>query len=60
MGWFSNPKCPRCGRETTIGTDGLTHYYQCTPCIRKARAEKEEKDDLRRRIEYLEEQMRNR
>ena len=57
VGWFSNPKCPKCGRETTLGTDGLEYYYQCSPCIRKAMAEKEEKQSLLRRIEQLERKM---
>lgn len=54
MGLFRNPSCPKCGRETTLGTDGLVDFYQCVPCIRKNRAEKKEKEDLLRRVEELE------
>ncbi len=54
MGWFSNPDCPQCGRETTIGTDGLEDYLECVPCRRKARRDREEKEDMKRRIAELE------
>jgi len=56
MGWFSNPSCPRCGRETTVGTDGLEDYYHCVPCLRKARKDRDEKKALLRRVEELERQ----
>lgn len=55
MGWFSNPKCPQCGRETTICKDFMCQmYYKCDYCIRKNTKEKEEKEDLLRRIKALE------
>jgi len=54
MGWFSNPDCPRCGRETSVDSDGLTNFYTCHSCNRKAREEKKEKEDLLKRIEALE------
>jgi hypothetical protein len=54
MGWFSNPNCTRCGRELTVGTDGLEDYLHCVPCLVVARQERDEKASLLRRIEKLE------
>ena len=60
MGWFSNPDCPRCGRETTIGTDGLFEtYYECRPCRQKAMKEHKEKKELESRITRLEQQLKD-
>ena len=55
MGWFSNPKCPRCGRESSIATAWDGDYYTCHPCNRKAREEKREKEALEARVAKLEE-----
>ncbi len=55
MGWFSNPKCPRCGRESTEDTDGLTRFYTCLPCKRDLRKEKQDKEQLEERVKVLEE-----
>ena len=57
MGWFSNPDCPRCGQEQSIGTDGLTNYYTCRPCNLKAIKENKEKDALLKRVAILEEKL---
>ncbi len=54
MGWFSNPKCPRCGRESTLATAWDGDYYTCTHCVRKLRQKKEEKRKLEERISKLE------
>ena len=54
MGWFSNPRCPRCGRETSIDSDGLTEWYTCHPCNRKAREDENDKQDMKDRISKLE------
>ena len=54
MGWFSNPDCPRCGRETTIESNWKNYNYTCIPCRRELKKEKEEKDSLLKRIEALE------
>ncbi|MCK5538725.1 MAG: hypothetical protein KAI79_18010 [Bacteroidales bacterium] len=59
MGWFSNPDCPRCGRETSLDTDGLTDFYTCFPCRRELKQEKEEKEDLMDRITKLEEALKS-
>lgn len=58
MGWFSNPDCPQCGQETTE-TGWCSPYpsYQCKPCIRKNKNEKEQQkkiDSLEKRIKELE------
>ena len=57
MGWFSNPNCPRCGREASITSDGLTEWYTCHHCNRKAREEKERQDSLENRIAELEKKL---
>jgi len=57
MGLFSNPKCPRCGKETTVQRDMFESYYTCTPCVNKLRKEKQEKEDLLKRVEALEKQL---
>ena len=54
MGLFSNPDCPKCGRELSVDTDGFEDFYTCFPCRRKAKQEKEEKKNLLKRIEELE------
>lgn len=54
MSWFSNPSCPRCGRESVLATAWDGDYYTCPPCNRKARREKEERDALKYRITKLE------
>ena len=54
MGWFSNPKCPRCGRETTeTGYSFPYPPYQCKPC-KKDNAKQQELED---RIKQLEKKL---
>lgn len=55
MGWFSNPKCPRCGRESSLATAWDGDYYTCHPCNRKAIQDNRDKQDLLDRITKLEE-----
>lgn len=51
MGWFSNPKCPQCGRESTkTGYAAPFPQYQCKPCKRD-NAEKQELEDRIKRLE---------
>lgn len=57
MGLFSNPDCPRCGRETTVDTDGLTNFYTCIPCRMQLRKEKEEREKDKKRISDLEDRI---
>lgn len=54
MGWFSNPDCPRCGRESSLATAWDGDYYTCYPCVRALRKEKEEKDQQAQTIKDLE------
>jgi len=54
MGWFSNPNCPRCGRETKLATAWDGDYYTCHSCNMKAREEVKEKQDIKDRISKLE------
>ena len=54
MGWFSNPDCPRCGRETTLDTAWDGDFYTCVPCRRELKQEKEDKQKLEQRITDLE------
>jgi len=54
MGLFSNPKCPRCGRETTIGSGMFERYYKCDHCQNSMRTERLEKEALVKRIKNLE------
>ena len=54
MGLFSNPKCPRCGRESVLATALDGDYYTCPPCNRTARKEKEEKKAIEERVTKLE------
>ena len=54
MGLFSNPKCPRCGEESSLATAWDGDYYTCYPCNKKARKEKEEKQEMKDRISKLE------
>jgi len=51
MGWFSNPKCPRCGGET-VATGYSFPYPQlrCNRCYNESKRLQELED----RIEYLE------
>ncbi|MCK5616699.1 hypothetical protein KAR91_83330 [Candidatus Pacearchaeota archaeon] len=56
MGWFDNPKCPVCGTETVVDTDGLFDFYRCVPCTRQNK-EKKEKEALLKRIKALEERV---
>ena len=57
MGWFSNPDCPRCGRETTVEANWKNFNYTCLPCRRELAQEAEEKQILKDRITALEEKM---
>jgi tRNA(Ile2) C34 agmatinyltransferase TiaS len=54
MGWFSNPKCPRCGRETSYVRDMFDAYYTCYPCANEIHEEKERQEKLENRIKELE------
>ena len=54
FGWFSNPKCPRCGRESTLATAWDGDYYTCNYCVRELRQEEKEKEKLEKRIARLE------
>ena len=57
MGWFSNPRCPQCGVETTVSKEWDSYFYECRPCRRKATREYEEKQKLEQRLSELEEKM---
>ena len=58
MGWFSTPKCPIHGIEYSIDKDYMCQqYYFCQKCRAKARADKQQGEEmklLKRRIEELE------
>ena len=54
MGWFSNPDCPRCGRETTVEATWDGYQYTCNPCRQELAQEKKDKESLLRRIDKLE------
>lgn len=58
MGWFSNPNCPRCGKETSVQRDMFESYYTCNYCNEKARKERIEKENLEARIKNLENKLR--
>ncbi len=48
MGWFSNPACPKCGRETTeTGYCFPYPQYRCRPCMNKSKQEKKDKDKIK-------------
>lgn len=59
MGIFSNPKCPRCGRETTYASDYYNGHYTCIPCKNKLKKEKKEKDSLLKRVQILENKLKD-
>jgi len=54
MGWFSNPKCPQCGRETTLTTAWDGDYYECRYCIRKDTERKEKEKIQEQRLRNIE------
>jgi len=55
--WFSNPNCPRCGRESVLATAWDGDYYTCPPCNRAVREEQEEKKAQEQKIADLEERL---
>ncbi len=55
--WFSNPKCPLCGQDSSLATAWDGDYYTCYPCNKKARKEEERKQKLEARIASLEKQL---
>ncbi len=57
MSWFSNPDCPRCGRETSLATAWDGDYFTCHPCVRELRQEKEAKQKLENRLADVEKQL---
>ena len=59
MGWFSNPNCPQCGRET-VETGYSFPYPQlrCNYCVKVSKTERKSKEtiaDLEARLSKLEE-----
>ncbi len=59
MGWFSNPKCPRCGRETSYVRDMFDAYYTCYPCVSEKKKERQKQESLESRIKQLEKQLKD-
>ena len=57
MGWFGPPDCPKCGRQTSLGTTWAGVYYYCPRCTRKARTEREEKERLQQEVSDLSERL---
>lgn len=54
---FGGLECPKCGREKTIGTDGLEDYWICKPCNAKYHQEQREKEEMNNRLQSLEEEV---
>jgi tRNA(Ile2) C34 agmatinyltransferase TiaS len=58
MGWFSNPKCPRCGTTTVAtGAGGLYPKWRCNRCCEENRRIEEDQKkitELEKRIKDLE------
>ncbi len=57
MGWFSNPKCPRCGQESSLATAWDGDYYTCYPCVRKAKKEKKRIESIEKQLIEMEEKL---
>ena len=63
MGWFSNPDCPICGRETVrTGYSAGYPALRCNHCCREHAKKKKEEDRIKaleKRIKDLEAKQEN-